>query len=85
MIRYAVVAGLLTVMLPSAPSFAVTAQQKMVTCKFGADNQKLQGAARKTFMARCMSNRNDPRGPAPGRPAGGPPPGEPAMPPPPQH
>ncbi len=76
MIRYAVLAGLLTVMLPSAPSLAVTAQQKMATCKFGADNQKLQGAARKSFMARCMSNRNDPRGPAPG---------EPAMPAPPQH
>jgi hypothetical protein len=48
--------------LPSAPCFAATAQQKMATCKFGADDQKLQGNARKTFMAKCMANKNDPRG-----------------------
>jgi hypothetical protein len=63
MIRYAIVAGLLTMMLPSAPSFAATPEQKMATCKFGADDQKLEGAARKSFMAKCMSNKNDPRGP----------------------
>jgi hypothetical protein len=34
----------------------------MATCKFGADDQKLQGNARKTFMAKCMANKNDPRG-----------------------
>jgi len=68
MIRYAVVVGLLAVVLPSAPSLALTLQQKMATCTFGADNQKLVGAARKTFMAKCMANRNDPRGPA-GEPA----------------
>jgi hypothetical protein len=48
--------------LPGASSFAATAQQKLATCKFGADDQKLQGNARKTFMAKCMSNKNDPRG-----------------------
>jgi len=63
MIRYAIVAGLLTMMLPGAPSLAVTAKQKFETCKFGADDQKLEGAARKIFMAKCMSNKNDPRGP----------------------
>jgi psiF repeat len=79
MIRYAAVAGLLTVLLPSVPSFAVTAKEKMETCKFGADEQKLAGAARKSFMAKCMSNKNDPRG-AVAAPAAVEP-----VPPPPQH
>ena len=34
----------------------------METCKFGADDQKLTGAARKSFMAKCMSNKDAPRG-----------------------
>ena len=63
MLRYAVVATLVAVMLPSAPSFAVTPKDKMATCKFGADDQKLQGAARNAFMKKCMSNKDDPRGP----------------------
>ena len=63
MLRYAVVATLLAVMLPSAPSFAVTPKDKMATCKFGADDQKLQEAARNAFMKKCMSNKDDPRGP----------------------
>jgi len=62
MIRYAIIATLLVVVL-SAPSFAVTAKDKMATCKFGADDQKLQGPARSAFMKKCMSNKDDPRGP----------------------
>lgn len=77
--RYIFLAATLIAMLPGAPSFAVTAKEKMATCKFGADDQKLQGAARAKFMKNCMANRNDPRGPAAaaagGAPAaGGPPP-----------
>ncbi len=68
MLRYAVIAALLAVMLPSAPSFALTAKDKMATCKFGADDQKLKGAARNAFMKKCMSNKDDPRGPAGGSP-----------------
>ena len=64
MIRLVVAAGLLTVMVGS-PSFAVTAQQKMTTCKFGADNQKLTGSQRAKFIKDCMANRDDPRGSAP--------------------
>jgi len=64
MLRYAFIAALLTAMLPSASCFALTAKEKMVTCKFGADDQKLQGAARAKFLKNCMANRNDPRGPA---------------------
>ena len=54
--------GVAAAMFADAPAVAATAQQKMATCKFGADDQKLTGAARKTFMAKCMSNRDSPRG-----------------------
>jgi hypothetical protein len=55
----------------SAPALAVTPKQKMETCKFGADHPMLAGKARADFIKKCMSNRNDPRGPMPGpAPAG---------------
>ena len=60
MLRITCVAGLLIVMLPSSPSLALTAKQKMETCKFGADDQKLQGGARKTFLSRCMAKGDTP-------------------------
>ncbi len=63
MLRYAFIAAIIAVMLPSIPAHAVSAKDKMATCKFGADDQKLQGTARNSFMKKCMSNRNDPRGP----------------------
>ena len=50
------------VVLPGPIAQAATRQQKMETCKFGADDQKLTGAARKSFMAKCMANRDSPRG-----------------------
>ena len=66
MVRYAfAAAAMLAAILPSAPSLALNAKDKMATCKFGADDQKLQGKARAAFMKKCMSNSNDPRGPAP--------------------
>ena len=68
MIRYAIVAVMLAVMLPTAPSYAVTKDAKMATCKFGADEQKLQGPERKKFIDRCMSDKDDPRGPAAPKP-----------------
>jgi hypothetical protein len=61
MIRYAAIAAMLVAMLPGAPSFALSAKDKMATCKFGADDQKLQGAARSAFMKKCMSNKDEPR------------------------
>ncbi len=48
--------GLLPFMMITTPASAVTAKQKMETCKFGADDQKLTGAKRKTFISRCMAN-----------------------------
>jgi len=58
--RYAFVFGLLAAMLASTSGFAVTKQQKLETCTFGADDQKLTGQARKTFMTRCMANEDQP-------------------------
>lgn len=66
MLRYAVIAATLIAVLPSAPAFAISEKDKMATCKFGADDQKLQGAARTKFMKNCMANRDDPRGPGAG-------------------
>jgi hypothetical protein len=76
--RFVLLAGLVIVpalaLLPSTPSFAVNAKDKMATCKFGADDQKLQGPARNAFIKKCMANRDDPRGPAAGSASGAPPP-----------
>jgi hypothetical protein len=49
-------AAIVAVAAPGAPAFALTTKQKMETCKFGADDQKLDGAARKSFMSKCMAN-----------------------------
>jgi hypothetical protein len=47
----------------ATPALAVTAKEKKATCEFGADDQKLEGAARKSFMTKCMANEG--RGPKP--------------------
>jgi hypothetical protein len=61
--RYVFVAGIiLAVTLPAGAAFAISAKEKMATCKFGADDQKLTGAARAAFIRKCMSHKNDPRG-----------------------
>jgi hypothetical protein len=68
-------AGLLaatSLALVSAPASAVTPKQKAATCKFYADQQKLAGPQRAQFMAKCTSNKNEPRGSAVGAPAGPP-------------
>jgi hypothetical protein len=49
---------------PSRPIYMLTARDKMKTCQFGADDQKLAGVARKKFISRCMANIDEPRGPA---------------------
>jgi hypothetical protein len=67
MYRLIFAAGLLAVLLPTAPSLAVSSKDKAATCKFGADDQKLTGKVRSAFVAKCMSSKNDPRGvPTPG-------------------
>jgi hypothetical protein len=66
--RYPLVASVFLALslmaLQSAPALAVTAKQKMETCKFGADHPMLSGKQRADFMKKCMSNKNDPRGPS---------------------
>ena len=56
MLRSMSVAGVLAALVLTLPAHAVTAKQKAETCKFGADDQKLAGAARKSFMSKCMAN-----------------------------
>ena len=47
--------GLLAMVFLASPAAAITAQQKMETCKFGADDQKLAGAERQKFITKCMA------------------------------
>jgi hypothetical protein len=69
MVRYAIAAAVLAVVLPCAPSYAVSSKDKMATCKFGADDQHLDGKARAAFVKKCMANKDEPRGaPTPGAP-----------------
>jgi len=63
MSRCAFLVASLIVLLPGRPCFAVDAKQKMPTCTFGADQQRLQGEARGAFLKKCMEDRDDPRGP----------------------
>jgi len=61
------VAAALTAALHVAPSLvtsalAATPQEKLETCNFGADEKKLTGAARKSYIARCTADRDSPRG-----------------------
>jgi len=60
-----------TLALP-AKAQNITAKQRMETCKFGADDQKLAGAARNAFLKKCMA-KGDPPGTHPkpaAKPAG---------------
>ncbi len=52
------ITGLLPLLLLATPAAAVTKAQKMETCKFGADNDKLTGKPRDAFIKKCMSNAN---------------------------
>ena len=53
--RFVCALALVAVAMLATPTSALTPQEKMETCKFGADNQKLAGAKRKRFLARCMA------------------------------
>jgi psiF repeat len=41
----------------------ITQQQKLETCTFGANNQKLTGQARNDFITKCMSDEASPQKP----------------------
>lgn len=40
------------------PAAAVTSQEKMETCKVGAESQQLQGTKRNAFIKKCMAGGN---------------------------
>ena len=57
MLRYLGVIGLPLLLLAS-PASAITAKDKMETCKVGADSQSLTGAKRNAFIKKCMAKGN---------------------------
>ena len=59
--RIIALATLLPLLMIATPVLALTTAEKAETCKFGADDQKLQGAARNAFMKKCMSDKDEPR------------------------
>jgi hypothetical protein len=50
--------ALIPVLLAATSSAAVTSQEKMETCKVGAESQQLQGAKRSAFIKKCMAQGN---------------------------
>ena len=50
--------ALIPVMLVATPAAAVTSQEKMETCKVGAESQQLEGAKRNAFIKKCMAKGN---------------------------
>ncbi|MFL6797853.1 MAG: PsiF family protein [Xanthobacteraceae bacterium] len=60
MLRVVFPALMLLLATGAAPTMALTTEEKMETCKFGADNQKLTGGARKKFLSRCMADTDTP-------------------------
>ena len=63
LIRPVVASGFFVILILATPAVALTAAEKMETCKFGADHQKLAGAARKKFLAKCMAEAPVPAAP----------------------
>ena len=51
-------AGLLPFALAAQPAAAATKQEKMETCKAGAEHDSLAGAKRDAFMKKCMGAGN---------------------------
>ena len=51
-------ASLLPFALAAQPVSAATKQEKMETCKVGADHDSLTGAKRTAFINKCMANAN---------------------------
>jgi psiF repeat len=49
-------AGAAAIVMSIAPAQAVTPEQKMETCNFGANDKKLTGTARKAFISKCMAD-----------------------------
>jgi hypothetical protein len=56
--RILALTAFLPLLLIAAPASAATKEQKMETCKVGADADNLQGKARDAFMKKCMGSGN---------------------------
>lgn len=50
--------GALPLLLLATPACAATKEEKMETCKVGAESQNLAGAKRDAFVKRCMATGN---------------------------
>jgi hypothetical protein len=50
--------ALVPVVLATVPAAAITSQEKMETCKVGAESQQLEGAKRTAFIKKCMAQGN---------------------------
>lgn len=57
MLKYVSLLGL-PLLLLATPASAISYKQKMETCKFGANDQKLTGAKRSAFIKKCMGKGN---------------------------
>jgi hypothetical protein len=64
MLRYVCAVVVFMVAAAGTPASALTPEQKMETCKFGADADKLAGAKRKRFITKCMADTDAPAKPA---------------------
>jgi hypothetical protein len=64
MLRYVCAIIVFIVVAAGTPALALTAAEKMETCKFGADADKLAGAKRKQFITKCMADTDAPAKPA---------------------
>jgi len=62
LLRVICAAGAVVLINLGTPAAALTPEEKMETCKIGADAQKLTGAKRKRFLARCMADGDSPPG-----------------------
>jgi hypothetical protein len=60
--RLLIATSFMVALLGETSAQTVSRQQKQETCNFGADSQKLTGAKRQSFIAKCMSDRDEPRG-----------------------
>lgn len=56
--RMLAIAALVPVLALATPALAATKEQKMETCKVGADSDNLTGAKRDAFIKKCMAAGN---------------------------
>lgn len=56
--RLIAIAAILPVLALATPALAATKEQKMETCKVGADSDNLTGAKRDAFIKKCMAAGN---------------------------